>query len=239
VDQDAQQTTASGFLLSRLEYVSTAVSSTLARCGREEGPLRNAVLAAFFLCAVVLAGTSSHAQQFDAAFGFHGVTGPSASSADVDHQPQTIGGGVFPSFSADILPWGRLGVQGEVSWRYGQNLYQGFQPFRPIFFDFNGIWAPNFGDRAGAELLGGFGFQSTRFYTSNFSCSGFTGSCTNYVSSNHLMGHVGAGFRYYVTHNIFVRPEAHLYFVRNNFEFSGSRVNRFGVSVGYSWRPSY
>jgi hypothetical protein len=200
--------------------------------------LRKAVLAAFFLCAVVLAGTSSHAQQFDAAFGFHGVTAPSSSSAGPNNQPQTIGGGVFPSFSADILPWGRFGVQGEVSWRYGHNLYQGFQPFRPIFFDVNGIWVPQFGKKASAELMAGFGFQSARFYQAIYNCSAF-GGCTNYVSSNHLMGHIGAGFRYYLTDNIFIRPEAHLYFVRNNFEFSGSRANRMGISIGYTWRPSY
>ncbi len=185
----------------------------------------------------MLTVSTAHAQQLDLAFGFNGVTAPSASEAGPDHQPQTIGGGVFPSFSANALLWGRLGVQGEVAWRVGQNLYAGVQPFRPIFFDFNGIWVPEFGDVAAAELMAGFGFQSTRFYQGTFNCSALSG-CTNYVSSNHLMGHLGAGFRYYVTHSIFVRPEAHFYFVRNNLEFSGSGVNRYGVSIGYSWRPN-
>jgi hypothetical protein len=199
--------------------------------------LRTAVLA-FFLWATVLAGSISQAQQFDAAIGFHGVTGPAAADAGRKNQPQTIGGGVFPSVSVSVLPWGRVGIQGEVAWRYGQNLYQGFQPFRPIFFDFNGIWVPEFGEKAAAELMAGFGFQSTRFYQAIYNCSAF-GGCTNYVSSNHLLGHVGAGFRYYVTRNIFVRPEAHLYFVRNNFEFSGGRANRIGISFGYSFRPGF
>jgi hypothetical protein len=34
---------------------------------------------------------------------------------------------------------------------------------------------------------------------------------------------------------MFVRPEAHLYLVHNNFEFAGSRANSAGVSVGYSF----
>jgi hypothetical protein len=192
------------------------------------------------LIATVLGATSGHAQAFDAAIGFGTLTGPSESKAGSSYQPQTIGGGVFPSFSADVLPWGggQLGVQGEVSWRYGQNLYQGFQPFRPVLFDFNGIWVPKLGDKAAAELMAGFGFQSTRFYQAIYNCSAF-GGCTNYVSSNHLMGHIGGGLRFYVTHNIFVRPEAHIYFTRNNFEFSGARSNRFAISFGYSFRPSF
>ncbi|MGE0407483.1 MAG: hypothetical protein AB7O65_14400, partial [Candidatus Korobacteraceae bacterium] len=189
--------------------------------------MRNAVLAALFLTATLLGSTAASAQQFDVAFGFNGLTAPSASEAGPDHQPQSVGGGFYPSFSANVLMWGRLGVQGEVAWRLRQNLYQGFQPFRPILFDINGIWAPEFGEKAAAELMAGFGVQSSRFYQPNFQCGSFTG-CTNYVSSNHLMGHLGAGFRYYVTDNVFVRPEAHFYFVRNNFEFSGSNANRYG-----------
>ena len=201
--------------------------------------MRKSVLAAIFLFAVAAAGITSHAQQFDAAIGFNTVTGTPASEANPpEHQPQTVGGGFYPSFSANVLAWGRLGVQGEVAWRWSQNLYGGFQPFRPILLDFNGIWVPEFGDKAAAELMAGFGFLTSRFYQPTFNCSSF-GGCTNYVSSNHLLGHVGGGFRYYVTENVFVRPEAHLYFVRNNEEFAGPRANRFGISIGYSFRPGF
>ncbi len=50
------------------------------------------------------------------------------------------------------------------------------------------------------------------------------------------MGHVGGGVRLFVTKSIFIRPEAHLYIVHNNVEFSGSRVTRFGASIGYAFR---
>ncbi len=43
---------------------------------------------------------------------------------------------------------------------------------------------------------------------------GFT--CTDFVSSNHFIGHFGAGLRYYFRGHCFVRPEADLYLIRNN-----------------------
>ena len=34
------------------------------------------------------------------------------------------------------------------------------------------------------------------------------------------MGHFGGGIRYYIYGHFFVRPEAHLYMIHNNQEFS-------------------
>ena len=179
----------------------------------------------------------AYGQQFDAAFGINGLKAPSASNAGPDYSPQTIGGGVYPKFSADFLFWHNAGINGEVSWRVGQNLYQGFQPFRPVFFDFNGIWAPSLGKRAAVDLMAGIGAESVRFYQPTYNC-GFTG-CTNYTSDNHFMGHFGGGIRLYVTSNVFVRPSVDLFMVHNNFEFSGARATQFGLSVGYSFRPGF
>jgi len=173
-------------------------------------------------------------QQFDAAFGVSGLQGPSGAEASGNFSPQTIGGGAYPTFSGDFLFWKHFGVGGEVSWRASQNLYAGVQPFRPIFYTVNGVWAPQLAKRVSAELLAGLGAENLRFYTGFVTCGSFSG-CTNYVSTSHFMGHFGGGLRLYVTHNLFVRPEAHLYLVHNNFEFSGSRATRYGLSIGYSW----
>lgn len=178
---------------------------------------------------------AAQAQQLDAAFGLSAVKSPSASNASGNYSPQAVGGGAYPAISADVLFKHYFGFQGEVAWRGSQNLYQGYQPYRSIFYDFNAIFAPHFGPRVGAELLAGFGAESNRFYTGQYTCS-FT-SCTNYTSSNHLMGDVGGGLKLYVTKNIFVRPEVRAYFVRNNFEFSSASAYRAGVSVGYTFRP--
>lgn len=190
----------------------------------------------FAVVATFALALCANAQQFDATFGFSTVTAPSPADATGDHFPQSIGGGTFIGFGADYLFWHNAGIGGEVSWRAAQHTSPGLTPFRPIFYDFNAVYAPPLGKKAAAEFQAGIGAESVRFYQ-NFivSCNQFTGTCTNFVSSNHFMGHFAAGIRYYVHGNFFVRPEAHLYLVRNNFEFSGARATRFGGSIGYTF----
>lgn len=177
-----------------------------------------------------------HAQQFDLAFGYGTITGESPSNATdpTTHTAQDIGGGGYPSFSGDFLFIKKyFGVGAEVAWRAHQNVDIFFNPYRPILYDFNAVYGPPLGKKVQADLQGGIGLESLRFYQPFFTCSGLTG-CTNFVSSNHFLVHVGGGIRFYVTNSIFIRPEAHFYFVHNNFEFSGPRVNRYGISIGYS-----
>ena len=186
------------------------------------------LLVAFGL--ILSLGSTARAQQFDLTFGVSALTGPSSTPT-----LQTIGGGAYPSFGLDFLFFHNLGVGFNASFRAKQNLYQGFQPFRPYFYDVDAVYAPPLGKRAQAELSAGIGVESIHFYTPFVTCSSFTG-CTDFVSSNHFLGQFGAGLRLYVTNRIFIRPEAHVYLVRNNFEFSGSHATRFGVSVGYSFK---
>ena len=180
-----------------------------------------------------LIGVSVQAQQVDVAFGLNGVHSTSAADASGNFFPQDVGGGVFPSFSGDFLLFKHFGVGGEVSWRAQQNLSSGFAPFRPIFYDVNAVYAPPLGKYAALELVGGFGGESIRFYQNFVTCGAF--SCSNFVSSNHLLGDVGAGIKLYAFGGFFVRPEARIYFIRNNFEFSDNHAERFGVSIGYTF----
>ena len=173
------------------------------------------------------------AQQFDVAFGLGGVSSTSAANASGNYFPQDVGGGTFLGFSGDYLFRRQLGIEGEISWRASQNLYAGYQPFRPIFWDFNGIWAPAVGSRFSPELLAGIGAETVRFYQPYFICSGF--GCTNYTSQSQFMGDFGGGIRFYVTHSIFVRPEARLYLIHDNYLFSSGYATRYGVSIGYSF----
>ncbi len=189
------------------------------------------------LAASFLIGGTLHAQQFDVAFGVGTLTAPSASSATGSHAPVSLTGGAYPAFSADLLLKKQFGVSGELAWRGSQNLYGGFQPYRPLFYDFNGIYAPKLGKHAAAEVMAGVGWESLRFYQGFTSCGAI--SCTDFVSSNHFMGHVGGGLRYYFYGHFFVRPEAHLYMIRNNDEFSSGRAARFGVSLGYTFAPGF
>jgi hypothetical protein len=197
--------------------------------------LRKLTLIAVLVLPFLIQG-NLHAQQFDVAFGVGTLTAPSASSASGDHAPVSITGGAYPVFSADLLLKNRFGVSGELAWRASRNLYAGFQPYRPLFYDFNGLYAPKLGKSAAAELSAGIGWESLRFYQ-GFTTCGVT--CTDFVSSNHFMGHFGAGLRYYFRGHFFVRPEADLYLINNNQEFSSPRATRFGVSLGYSFTPGF
>jgi hypothetical protein len=178
-----------------------------------------------------------YAQQFDAAIGAGTVLAPSASSATGNHAPVTLGGGTYPVFSADLLLKHNFGVSGELAWRASRNAYAAIQPERPLFYDFNGIYAPKIGRHAGAELMAGVGWESIRFYQPFTTCGAI--SCTDFVSSNHFMGHFGGGLRYYIHGHFFVRPEAHLYLIRNNQEFSSPVATRVGISLGYTFAPGF
>jgi hypothetical protein len=171
-------------------------------------------------------------QQFDAAFGVSTIKSGTSTTTDGFFYPSDSGG-AYPGFSADLLFHGRLGVEGEVNWRASQALYGGYEPYRPIFYAFQGIYVPRITKNISAELMAGIGGEDVRFY-GYVSCRSLFG-CTDYSSSNHFMGSFGGGIRAYVWHNVFVRPEARIYLIHNNAEFSSGTVGRFGVSLGYSF----
>jgi len=96
-------------------------------------------------CLVLCIGTMAFGQQVDFAFGLGGVTATSASHAGSNYTPQSVGGGTFPSFSGNVLIKKNFGVGGEIAWRVGTNSYLPNLvgvPFRPIFYDFDGVWEP-------------------------------------------------------------------------------------------------
>jgi len=185
------------------------------------------------LCLFALPAIAANAQtQFDAAFGVTTLLTPSTNGSGV----LNLNGGAFPAVSADFLFLKNFGVGGEVSWRGSQAVYANIQPYRPILYSFYGVYAPPLGSkRVSAELLGGIGAESTRFYQQYYQCN-FTG-CTNYTSSNHFLAELGGGLRMYVKGNFFVRPEVRAYFVHNNEEFNTGTAVRTGISIGYSFRP--
>jgi hypothetical protein len=189
------------------------------------------LIASFFV--FCLFESTVYGQQVDAAFGVGTLSSAAGKTSGGLFFP-TTGGGAYPTFSADFLLHHRFGIEGEISWRASQNLYGGFQPFRPIFYAFNALWAPRLAKPITAELMAGIGGENLRFYTPTVQCSSFTG-CTNYVSSNHFMGDFGGGIRAYFWRDAFIRPEVRLYLIHNNVEFSSAYVARYGISLGYSF----
>lgn len=190
-------------------------------------------LSANILAVLVLFGGAAFAQKGDLALGFGTLVSTPSAQASGNYAPQSIGGGLYTTFSVNFLLRHNLGVSGEFSWRDGRNLYEGYEPFRPLFYDLNGLYSRRLGKYLGVEAMGGIGAASTRFYSGSYTCNFIT--CTDYVSSTHFMGHFGGGVKLYVHGNFFIRPEAHVYLIHNNNEFSSGRVERVGASIGYTF----
>jgi hypothetical protein len=173
------------------------------------------------------------AQGFDVAFGFgtiHSAEATTNTTTGLTYPSER--GGLYPGFSADFLLHRSFGVEGELFWRGSQGVY-GLQPYRPIFWNFNGIWVPKIDKHFSGEFLAGIGAEDLRFY-GIVNYSPFSGY-TNYASSVHFQADFGAGLRAYFWHGAFIRPEVRVYLIPNNNEFSSDVVLRYGGSIGYSF----
>jgi hypothetical protein len=181
------------------------------------------------VCAFFLLANFASAQQGDAMFGGGTLVSSGSCSLTTGFCPEK--GGFYPAVSADVIFHKRMGFNFETAWRGSEGDYAG-QPYRPIIADFNAMYQPHLAKKIGADLMGGVGWQSTRFYLPY--CTG-TFSCDNFVSTRHFLVDLGAGIRYYVWGHVFVRPELHYYHIVNNTDvFSNSDVFRVGASIGYT-----
>ena len=184
-----------------------------------------------FVCATVVAFSSfAQAQKVDVPFGVSTVLAPEANS-----NGPSLTGGAYTGFSGDVLLWHNFGLGGEIFWKASQSVYNsGFYgpiPYRPLFLDFNGIYAPKLASHTYLELSAGIGAMDTRQY-----CNGCgNGYNTNYSSDKHFMGDFGAGVKFYPYGGFFIRPEAKVYLVANNQLFSSSYSTRVGASIGYTF----
>jgi hypothetical protein len=195
------------------------------------------------LFAFSLLANLASAQQADAMFGFGAVMSPGAAACSLNPSTGYLScpekGGLYPSVGADVIFHHRFGFSYEVAWRGSQGAYGGTggQPFRPIINDFDAIFQPRFGKKAGLDLMAGIGWQSTRFYgyVPTSGCV-YLGQC--YTSSHHFLVDVGGGIRYYVMRHTFVRPEVRFYNIRNNtVDFTSGNIIRVGASIGYTIGP--
>jgi hypothetical protein len=219
----------------------------LSHPNRPASTVRRYVLRKFAVVAVLFAVfavvNSASAQQGDAMIGFGTVMSPGAASCNFDSTSGFLTcperGGLYMNLGGDVILHKRIGFGFDASWRASQGEYggSGGQPYRPILFDFNGVYQPRLSKKVGLDLFGGIGWQSTRYYgyqpTSN--CVYF-GAC--YQSSNHFLVDMGAGIRYYVWGHVFVRPEARYYWINNNTsDFTSGNILRVGASIGYTIGP--
>ncbi len=205
------------------------------------------LLSCFSILALTLTAGSqlAHAQEGpDVFFGVGTATAPSS-----NQQIDTFGDGTlyntpkltgtFGKVGADIMITPHFGVGGETDFRFSQGPYAGLN-YRPVFYDFNGIYAPTFSrfKRIVPEFQAGIGGMNIKFYYTSAYCDQFAGCQSNnqYIeSSNHFQFHLEAGLRVYVTPHIFVRPQVDAHWVNNLYQFGSNWVPEYGASIGWSF----
>lgn len=192
------------------------------------------------IIAIVFCCQFAAAQQGDIAFFGGTALAPSPSSNALALGDIAMRGGTYLGINGDVVGFKRrFGVMVETSWRASQANYFSYETYRPILTDFNFLFQPKLGKKAGLDLFGGIGVDSTRFYVpTTTSCSYFSG-CINYTSNHHFMEDFGGGVRYYVWHHFFVRPEIHYYHIDGNDNvntggFASDNLFRVGASLGYT-----
>jgi len=197
--------------------------------------LRIAVVLTFACVALVSFSSVAQAQKADIAFGVSTFDGPGASNANgLDHQPVSLSGGAYTGISGDVQAFHHIGLGGEIFWRASQAQNyngQGFN-YRPIFWNFNAVYAPKIASHTYLELVGGIGALDTHYYTGTY-CGYY--SCSTYSSVNHFDGDFGAGIKFYPHGGWFIRPEARFYLINNNWDFSSNYTTRYGASIGYTF----
>lgn len=182
---------------------------------------------------LILFGNFAHAQQTDLALGGSTLYSFKSNSASQAYVPPPERGGTYPDASAEVILPNHFGFSAEGAFRYHQGLYDGYQRFRPILYDINGVFTHRVAAKTRADVLAGFGGESLIFYNQFASCQ--AGVCPTSVNSNHFLLHTGVGVRYSFWRHFFIRPEAHYYIILNNHEFHSDNVFRIGASIGYTF----
>ena len=186
-------------------------------------------------CTLVVLVDFARAQEVDLAVGGSTPYAFSSTSASQAFPAPPERGGTYPGFSVQIFPWGQLGINAELAFRYHQGLYNDFQTFRPILYDFNAVYTSRIARKMSVDAMAGVGGETLLFYNQYSSCTLAASGCVTNITSNHLMFHLGVGIRYYFLHQFFIRPEAHYYLINNNFEFHSDNLFRAGASIGYTF----
>lgn len=203
--------------------------------------LRLAVVLSAACVALAAISGSAQAQKVDVAFGVSTILAPGAgacgSSCGNPYAPQSLAGGAYPGFSGDFLFWHNLGFGAEVFWRgstsqnyVASELGSGVN-FRPVFYNFNAVYAAKLAPHIAVELVGGIGGSDT-----HFSESSLFGNSGVLSTSDHFDADFGGGLKLYAHGGFFIRPEARVYLIHNETNYSANHATRVGVSLGYTFK---
>ena len=109
---------------------------------------------------------------------------------------------------------------------------------RVTFYQFDGIYRPYSTKKTSIDIIGGVGGANTKFYeaeSSTGSLLGNTNSSQYAQSANHFQVHAGFGVQYYISGNIFIRPEFDIHYVPNFIQFGSNIATSETVWIGYSF----
>jgi hypothetical protein len=195
------------------------------------------------VCVPVLFATLAHAQQFDFAVGGGTLFSTRNTTASQGYVQPAEKGGLYPSVSFDRVYKNHYGYSAELTYRDKQGLYNDYQRFRPVIYDFNALYEPHLTGlfparqekRISIDFMGGAGGESV-LYANPYGYCGYSTGCSTRLDSNHFLLHASAEIRYRLWRNFFIRPEAHIYHIINNTnDFHSDNVFRLGASLGYTF----
>jgi hypothetical protein len=145
--------------------------------------------------------------------------------------------GLFATVGGGLMITPHFGAGAEINWRAGQGNYSGLN-YRPIFYDFNGIWQPVKTKRFVPEVQGGIGGVRVGFSANQTLCDQIAGCSTVSLgaeSSSHFQVHMAVAARIYATPHIFFRPAVDAHYVNNFFQFGSNWVPEYTMGLGYSF----
>jgi len=183
-----------------------------------------------FACAFLLGVSITRAQEIDVAAGGGTLFSTRSSSSSLSTIVPPERGGTYPSASVQAVFKNHFGLNVEGAFRYHRALYNGYQNYRPVLYDVNGVYTSRINGRMRADFMAGFGAQTAVFYNQGTACN--LATCPTVISSNHFLVHAGAGVPCHLLGRLFIRPEAHYYHIFGNTEFHSGDVLRLGASIG-------
>ena len=145
--------------------------------------------------------------------------------------------GLLATVGGSFMLTPHFGAGAEFSWKPSTSNYAGLN-YRPLFYDFNGVWQPVKSKYFVPEVQAGIGGASVRFSANSQQCDQLVGCSTVSLgseSSSHFQTHFGVAGRFYATRHIFVRPAIDVHWVNNFFQFGSNWVPQYSFGVGYSF----
>ena len=145
--------------------------------------------------------------------------------------------GLFATVGGGFMFTPHFGAGAELNWRAGQGDYSGLN-YRPLFYDFNGIWQHFKSKRFVPEVQAGIGGVRVGFSANQQLCDALVGCSTQSLGSedsNHFQAHFAVAARLYVTPHVFLRPAVDAHYVTNFFQFGSNWVPEYTMGLGYSF----